>query len=164
LPEASALITKLPLALTFGLANLPHLIGFVLLCFLGGMLGSGGVGGIVLWLGACYFLAWMLAYDALALNFTQRLALGDALNLKKAFGLISRARGAYLQAALLPFFYTCPIYLLLVYTGYRDGMGYFLGQVLGQFGILWSLLALQQFLQGLRSATAETLEPGFTPS
>ncbi|MBN9417384.1 MAG: hypothetical protein J0I12_18195 [Candidatus Eremiobacteraeota bacterium] len=167
LPPASALFTGLPLCFSFCLANLPHLGVMMLLGFSILILGSKAWMGAGLWLVGCYFLAWMFAYDALAINFTRHLQLGDALNLKKAFSLIAQARSPYFQATLLPFILVFPIFWALGYLDKIYGLGglpLLPGLILSQLSILWNLTAVKQWMRLLQPSPPEKLEPGLNPS
>lgn len=167
LPGPSALVTTLPLAISFCLANLPHLGAMIVLASLALFFGVKAFMGAGLWLVACYFLAWMFAYDALAINFTRHHNLSDALDLKKAFSLIGQARSSYSQAALLPFILTFPIYLLLGYLDQKYALGGNLllpGLMLTQFSILWNLSALKQWMKLLQPGEPEKHEPGLNPA
>ena len=167
LPTPTAVFSALPLCLGFCLANLPHLALMLLLGIGALVLGSKALIGAGLWLAGCYFLAWMFAYDALAINFTRHLSLGDALSLKKAFSLIGQARCSYFQAALLPFVCTFPLYMVLSYlnkTYQLGGLPLLPAIIVMQFSILWNLTALRQWMRLLQPSPPEKLEPGLNPS
>jgi len=167
LPGPATLITAMPLALSFCLANLPHLLVMILLTASALILGSKALIGLGLWVAGLYFLVWMFAYDALAINFTRFFHLSDALDLKKAFRTIGQARSPYFQAALLPFIFTYPIYMalgVLDLAYHLGGWPILIGLILSQLSILWNLMALKQWVALLQPTPHQTQEPGLNPS